>query len=235
MHQVYIGTSGWAYTSWKPDFYPAKLPAKKLLDHYATQLNAVEVNYTFRANPRASTLDAWIAATSADFLFAAKANQRLTHIRRLKPTQEEVKWFFEALRPLADAHRLGPILFQLPPSFKADCETLANFLKLLPRGQLYAFEYRHPSWFEEPILSLLRNENVALCIAESDELVTNEIHTANFAYFRLRKSDYSDADIQQIEQRIKAAAIERDVYAFFKHEETPKGALNALRVRKALS
>ena len=235
MRQVYIGTSGWAYTSWKPDFYPAKLPAKKLLDHYATQLNAVEVNYTFRANPRATTLAAWIAATPPDFRFAAKANQRLTHIRRLNPSLEEVKWFFEALRPLADAHRLGPILFQLPPNFKANQEVLANFLNLLPRGQLYAFEYRHPSWFEEPILSLLRDENVALCIAESDELITKEIHTANFAYFRLRRTNYSEADIQQIEQRIKAAAGERDVYAFFKHEETPEGALNALKVRKSLS
>jgi uncharacterized protein YecE (DUF72 family) len=234
MHQVYIGTSGWAYTSWKPDFYPAKLPAKKLLDHYATQLNAVEVNYTFRANPRASTLAGWIAATPQDFRFAAKANQRLTHIRRLKPSIEEVKWFFEALRPLADAHRLGPILFQLPPNFKADREILANFLRLLPRGQQYAFEYRHPSWFEEPILSLLRDENAALCIAESDELVTKEIHTANFAYFRLRKTNYNEADIQQIEQRIEAVAGDRDVYAFFKHEETPEGALNALKVRKTL-
>ena len=235
MHQVYVGTSGWAYTSWKPDFYPAKLPAKKLLDHYASQLNAVEVNYTFRAHPRASTLAAWIAATSTEFRFAAKANQRLTHIRRLHPSVEEVKWFFEALRPLADAHRLGPILFQLPPNFKADREVLANFLKLLPRGQQYAFEYRHPSWFEEPILSLLRDENVALCIAESDELITQEIHTANFAYYRLRKNSYTDADIQQIEMRIKTAASERDVYAFFKHEETPEGALNALKVRKNLS
>jgi len=235
MHQVYIGTSGWAYTTWKPDFYPAKLPAKKLLEHYATELNAVEVNYTFRANPRASTLDGWIAATPPEFRFAAKANQRLTHIQRLKSTQEEVQWFFEALRPLADVHRLGPILFQLPPNFKADCKVLANFLKLLPRGQLYAFEYRHPSWFEEPILSLLRDENVALCIAESDDLITKESHTADFAYFRLRKTDYREADIQQIEQRIKTAASERDVYAFFKHEETPEGALNALKVRKSLS
>jgi uncharacterized protein YecE (DUF72 family) len=235
MHQVYVGTSGWAYTTWKPDFYPAKLPAKKLLDHYATQLNAVEVNYTFRANPRASTLAGWIAATPPEFRFAAKANQRLTHIRRLAPSLEEVKWFFEALRPLADAHRLGPILFQLPPNFKADREVLANFLKLLPRGQQYAFEYRHASWFEEPILSLLRDENVALCIAESDDLVTKEIHTANFAYFRLRKTDYSDSDIQQIEGRIKAVASDHEVYAFFKHEETPEGALNALKVRKSLS
>src|SRR2546423_13340938 len=228
MHQVYIGTSGWAYTSWKPDFYPAKLPAKKLLDDYATQLNAVEVNYTFRANPKSTTLQGWITATPQEFRFAAKANQRITHIKRLNPSPEEVKWFFEALRPLADAHRLGPVLFQLPPNFKADRECLANFLKLLPRGQQYAFEYRHPSWFEEPILALLRDENVALCIAESDDLITKEIHTADFAYFRLRKTDYREADIQQIEQRIKTAASERDVYAFFKRSEEHTSELQSL-------
>ncbi len=235
MNQIYIGTSGWAYTSWKPAFYPEKLPAKKLLDYYATQLNAVEVNYTFRATPQAKTLQAWIEATPPHFRFAAKANQRLTHIKRLNVTADDLKWFFEALRPLAETRRLGPVLFQLPPNFKADRERLAAFLKLLPRGQQYTFEFRHESWFGEPIYSLLREENVALCIAESDELITQEMHTANFAYYRLRKSDYSDSDIETIEKRIKAAAEEREVYAFFKHEETPAGALHALRVRKALS
>lgn len=235
MHQVYIGTSGWAYTSWKPAFYPPKLPSKKLLDHYATQLNAVEVNYTFRATPKAASLEAWVAATPPEFRFAAKANQRLTHIRRLNASPEEVKWFFDALRPLAESGRLGPILFQLPPNFKADRERLAAFIKLLPRGLPYAFEFRDPSWFEEAPLALLRSENVALCIAESDDLVTNEVHTADFAYYRLRKTDYGENDIQKIEERIRAAAGDRVVYAFFKHEETPEGALNALKVRGSLS
>ena len=235
MNQIHIGTSGWAYTSWKPAFYPEKLPAKKLLDYYATQLNAVEVNYTFRATPQAKTLQGWITATPESFRFAAKANQRLTHIKRLNATVEEVKWFFDALRLLAEAARLGPILFQLPPNFKADRERLAAFLKLLPRGQQYSFEFRHESWFAEPVYSLLREENVALCIAESDELITQEVHTADFAYYRLRKSDYGEGDIDALEKRISATAEKREVYAFFKHEETPEGALHALRVRKALS
>jgi uncharacterized protein YecE (DUF72 family) len=235
MSQVYLGTSGWAYSSWKPTFYPKKLVAKKFLDHYATQLNAVEINYTFRAYPRATTLAGWIASTPEDFRFAAKAHQRITHIKRLNVTLEDLRWTFESLRPLAEAQRLGPILFQLPPNLKADRDRLATFLVLLPKGQRYAFEFRHQSWFDEKIFAVLREHNVALCIAESDDLVTKEVHTADFAYYRLRRSDYTEKELAKIQGRIQNALQRGEVFAFFKHEETPEGALNAVKLRHRLN
>ncbi|MFL6439629.1 MAG: DUF72 domain-containing protein [Terriglobales bacterium] len=227
MHRVHIGTSGWAYSSWKPDFYPAKTPASKFLDYYSTQLNCVEVNYTFRARAAVTTLQNWATVTPDGFTFVAKAHQRITHIKRLTDVEQDVDAFFASLQPLLHARKLGPVLFQLPPNLKADPERLAKFLNSLPKDAPSAIEYRNQSWFDERIYGLMREHNVALCIAESDDLAVPEVFTANFAYYRLRKSDYSEKEIDEVEQRLRAAAQERDVYAFLKHEETPEGAINA--------
>jgi uncharacterized protein YecE (DUF72 family) len=234
MHKVHIGTSGWAYSSWKPDFYPAKTPASKFLDYYSTQLNCVEVNYTFRARAAVTTLQNWATVTPEGFTFVAKAHQRITHIKRLTDVEQDVDSFFASLQPLLHARKLGPVLFQLPPNLKADPERLAKFLKSVPKDAPSAIEYRNQSWFDERIYSLMREHNVALCIAESDDLAVPEVFTANFAYYRLRKSDYSDKEIDEVEQRLRAAAQERDVYAFLKHEETPEGAINARRLLEKL-
>src|SRR5579864_6809202 len=133
MHKVHIGTSGWAYPSWKPGFYPAKTPSSKFLDYYASQLNSVEVNYTFRARPAASTLQNWASQTPEGFSFVAKAHQRITHIKRLADVREDVDAFFAALQPLLHAGKLGAVLFQLPPNLKADPVLLERFLKTIPR------------------------------------------------------------------------------------------------------
>jgi uncharacterized protein YecE (DUF72 family) len=234
MHKVHIGTSGWAYSSWKPDFYPAKTPASKFLDYYSTQLNCVEVNYTFRARAAVTTLQNWATITPDGFTFVAKAHQRITHIKRLTDVEQDVDVFFASLQPLLHARKLGPVLFQLPPNLKADPERLAKFLQILPKDAPSAIEYRNQSWFDERIYSLMREHNVALCIAESDDLAVPEVFTANFAYYRLRKSDYSEKEIDEVEQRLRAAAQERDVYAFLKHEETPEGAINARRLLEKL-
>jgi uncharacterized protein YecE (DUF72 family) len=234
MHKVHIGTSGWAYSSWKPDFYPAKTPASKFLEYYSTQLNCVEVNYTFRARAAVTTLQNWATVTPDGFTFVAKAHQRITHIKRLTDVEQDVDAFFASLQPLLHARKLGPVLFQLPPNLKADPERLAKFLKSLPKDAPSAIEYRNQSWFDDRIYSLMREHNVALCIAESDDLAVPEVFTANFAYYRLRKSDYSDMEIDEVEQRLRAAAQERDVYAFLKHEETPEGAINARRLLEKL-
>ncbi len=130
--KLYCGTSGFAYPKWKPDFYPAKAPAKDFLKHYATRLNAVEINYTFRQLPSASTLENWVNVTPADFQFACKAHQRITHIQRLKES-EFTPIFFKAIDPLRAARRLGPVLFQLPPNFKADVALLSSFLGEIAR------------------------------------------------------------------------------------------------------
>lgn len=235
MHKVHIGTSGWAYATWKPEFYPPKTPSAKFLDYYATQLNCVEVNYTYRARPAVTTLQNWVAATPEGFTFVAKAHQRITHIKRLTDVDQDVDAFFAALQPLLHARKLGPVLFQLPPNLKADADRLAKFLNGLPKNAPAAIEYRNVSWFNDQIYSLMRDHNVALCIAESDDLAVPEVFTADFTYYRLRKSDYSVKEIEEVERRLRAAAQEREVYAFLKHEDTPEGAINARKLLQKLT
>src|SRR5580698_1992014 len=201
MATLYSGTSGFAYPAWKPGFYPAKLPGKQFLKHYAERLNCVEINYTFRRLPSASTLTNWVEATPAGFVFAVKANQRITHILRLKNAGEATELFLRMIDPLRTARRLGPILFQLPPHMKCDAPLLADYLELLPKDLRYAFEYRHESWLCEPVYDLLRKYNVSLCVAESERLEVPEVITADFVYYRLRKPEYTAEDVAGIRAR----------------------------------
>ncbi len=232
MATLYSGTSGFAYDTWKPDFYPAGLSAKKYLSHYASRLNAVEINYTFRRLPSASTLESWVEATPPGFVFVIKAHQRITHIQRLKPA-EFTEIFFKAIDPLRAVGRLGPVLFQLPPQFRADPLVLGGFLAALPGDVRCAFEFRHASWLNDEVYGLLEKHNAALCLAETDEFAVPEVITGAFVYCRLRKSEYSPADVQAIKERVKGLVDGgRDVYVFFKHEETAAGALYAEELRK---
>lgn len=224
MSLLYAGTSGFAYPSWKPDFYPRKLPAKDFLKHYATKLNAVEINYTFRQLPKASTLENWVNATHEGFLFACKAHQRITHIQRLKES-EFTELFFRAIDPLRATRRLGPVLFQLPPNFKADPPLLAAFLEKLPRDILYAFEFRNATWLTDEVNKILEQYGVSLCLAESDKFEVPEKVTAKFVYVRLRKEDYSAEERSEIAARVRRLREDgRDAFVFFKHEDTPAGA-----------
>jgi uncharacterized protein YecE (DUF72 family) len=234
MATLYAGTSGFAYPNWKPQFYPAKLPAKDFLRHYAGRLNSVEINYTFRRLPAAATLAGWVEATPPGFVFAVKANMRITHILRLKNAEQATEIFFKAIDPLRTSRRLGPVLFQLPPQMKCDVETLRAYLDLLPAGMRYAFEFRHTSWLADPVYEELRRRNISLCVAESERLEVPEVITADFVYYRLRKPDYTPADIDAFSARARELlATGRDLYLMFKHEETPEGALNAERVLAA--
>ncbi len=226
--KLYCGTSGFAYPSWKPHFYPEKLASGKFLSYYATRLNAVEVNYTYRRLASAATFEKWIAATPDGFMFLPKAHMKITHSLKLEDAEEFTRVFLESLNPLRDAGRLGPILFQLPPSLKIDRERLARFVLLLPRGLQTAFEFRNASWFDESAYEVLRNANVALCIAENESLETPHVITANFVYLRLRKPDYTESELESVAYRVQQyQANAYPTYAIFKHEETPAGALNA--------
>jgi uncharacterized protein YecE (DUF72 family) len=228
MATLYAGTSGFAYPAWKPAFYPAKLPAKDFLKHYSGRLNCVEVNYTFRRLPSLSTLTAWVEATPAGFVFAVKANMRITHILRLKNAEQATELFLKTIDPLRTARRLGPVLFQLPPQMKCDAGLLRDYLALLPEGMRAAFEFRHESWLVEPVYEELRRRNAALCVAESEKLEIPEVITADFVYYRLRKPGYTGEDIAAFASRAKdLLATGRDLYLMFKHEESPEGALNA--------
>ena len=231
--RLYAGTSGWAYPTWKPEFYPAGTPAKRFLDFYASKLTSVEVNYTFRALPTAKMLEGWLAATPANFRFSFKAPQRITHFKRLQECADDVAQFVAALEPVRQAGKLGLLLFQLPPNFTADAERLNCFLTSpafgTPNAPVIAFEFRHESWFTDEIYVILRQHNAALCIAESDDLLTPEVHTAtDSTCYRLRRSGgYSAVELDVFAKRFTALAEHRDVYVYFKHEDEPTGALNA--------
>jgi uncharacterized protein YecE (DUF72 family) len=234
-HLLYAGTSGFAYDTWKPDFYPADLSSKKYLSYYAQRLNSVEINYTYHRLPSVSTLEGWVEQTPASFVFVLKAHQKLTHIFRLKKN-EFTQLFFKAIDPLRSARRLGAVLFQLPPNMKMDLDLLAGFLDDVPPEVRLTFEFRHPSWLVDPVYGLLEKRGVALCLAESEKLVVPERITADFVYFRLRKESYSAEERAEIAART-GALLEtgKDVFVFFKHEDTPAGALYAEELVKGAS
>jgi uncharacterized protein YecE (DUF72 family) len=227
MARLFAGTSGFAYPKWKPDFYPAKVAQKDFLKHYAERLNAVEINYTFRQLPSGSTLENWVKATPEGFCFVVKAHQRITHISRLKET-EFTQIFFRAIDPLRASRRLGPVLFQLPPNMKADFDLLHLFVEKLPEDIRCAFEFRNTSWLTDQVYKILEGRGIALCLAESEKFEVPEVVTAGFVYVRLRKDDYSSAEREEIADRVRRLLeTGRDVYVFFKHEDTPAGALYA--------
>ncbi len=231
--RIFAGTSGWAYPTWKPEFYPAGTPSKKFLEFYSSQLTSVEVNYTFRALPSVNTLENWLASTPANFRFSFKAPQRITHFKRLRDCEQDVAQFVSVLEPVRQAGKLGLLLFQLPPNFKADPALLTAFLSAPALRSTatppIAFEFRHVSWFSDEIYSVLREHNAALCVAESDDLVTPEVHTAaGYTSFRLRQTNvYTPAELDVLATRFTTLAQTRDVYVYFKHEDEPTGALNA--------
>jgi uncharacterized protein YecE (DUF72 family) len=236
MAQLYAGTSGWAYPSWKPDFYPAKLAQAKFLQYYATQLNAVEVNFTFRQLLKETTAQKWIESTPAGFRLSIKAHQVITHIKRLKNTEDFIPRFLGTIESIARAEKLGPLLFQLPPNMKADAKLLEEFLAVLPRTVPSAFEFRHTSWFTDEIFNLLKTANRALCVAETEERITPDVVTADFCYYRYRKPSYTPDERRAMVDRIREHLGQgRNVFAYFKHEETPEGALYAVEVLKEVT
>ena len=237
MPHLYAGASGFAYPAWKPDFYPKKVPQARFLEHYATRLNSVEINYTFRRSASESTLTKWREQTPPEFRFSLKAHQRITHFARLKAeAAEPTAFFLRSVEPLRAAGRLGAILFQLPPNMKLDLERLRAFLQLLPADIRATFEFRHESWFDEKTFEALRQHKAALCQAESDELTVPDVVTADFVYMRLRKSAYDEADRLAIRGKAERLLAEgRDVFLYFKHEETPEGALYAEELLRGVS
>jgi uncharacterized protein YecE (DUF72 family) len=225
MERLYAGTSGWAYAAWKPEFYPPKTPPKKFLAYYASRLNTVEVNFTFRRRLTAAIAQSWIATTPANFLFSFKAHQAITHYKRLRDSRESVMGFLQSLDPFRETARLGVVLFQLPPNLKADGALLDEFLAGLPGNYRFAIEFRHPSWFDNGFFARMRERNVALCVAESEKLVAPDVETADFAYYRFRQGEYTPTQRRTLAARVTQARGE--VFVYFKHEESAAGALYA--------
>jgi uncharacterized protein YecE (DUF72 family) len=223
-----VGTSGFAYKEWKGPFYPAGLPDRAMLGHYATRFPTVEINYTFRRQPSPTTLEGWREQTPEGFSFGLKAHQRITHTLRLADADEAVSRFLEAVRALGD--RLGPILFQCPPNLPFDRRRIESFLAYLPPTFRYAMEFRHPSWEEaKPILA---GQGVAWCAAETDEASVAEFPTEPFVYLRLRKTEYQDEELASWAKRIRPiVGSGTDVYAYLKHEDKGAGPIWAERLR----
>ena len=236
MSQLFIGTSGWAYPTWKPDFYPEKLAQKKFLNHYATQLNTVEVNFTFRQLVKETTIQNWLDQTPPHFRLGIKAHQMITHLKRLKGAEEFLPRFLSTVEPLAAAGKLGPVLFQLPPNLRADIPLLKDFLALLPRTLPAAFEFRHESWFADSTWEALKANSTALCVAETDDRITPDVITGAFAYYRFRQPNYTQEERRRMVALFAAhKAAGRDVFAYFKHEETPEGAVFAADLLRGIS
>ena len=217
-----VGTSGFNYPEWRGNFYPEDIPAKEMFGYYSARFMTVEINYTFYRMPTAKMTSAWEAQAPPGFVYALKAPQRITHQKRLLDCAEPLQFFCESARVLG-AH-LGPLLFQLPPTFRCNLERLETFLALVPRDLRAAFEFRHESWLTEPVYELLKAHGVALCIADFGDKTTPLIATARHGYFRLRDEGYTPADLERwaVAMAEQGSAWDQ-VFVFFKHEEEGKG------------
>ncbi len=231
--KAWIGTSGFQYPEWKGKFYPEKMPASQMLAYYAERFSSTEINYTFRRIPAEDTIVNWCNGTPARFKFSFKAPQRITHFAKLRGCGELLQVFHQSLA--AAGKKRGPVLFQLPPNFRKDAEVLRDFLADLPKGLRAAFEFRHDSWFDDAIFEILRAGKAALCVAESEELLTPSVATAGFGYLRLRREDYTAAQIKRWARWIDGQKSRwSEVFIYFKHEEQGVGPKFARAMQKLL-
>ena len=212
-----IGCSGWQYRHWRGTFYPQDLVQRRWLEYYASQFDTVEINNTFYRLPKESVLQEWASQVPENFTFAIKASQKITHYTRLKAESESMVQFL--LKNTATlGEKMGPILFQLPPNLRKDVPRLQNFLSYLPENRRYTFEFRHESWFDEDVFSVLRDRDIAMCISESGELTCPVVCTATWGYLRLHKLDYSPDALAEWSKRV-ASQNWNDAYVYFKHDE----------------
>jgi len=219
---IWVGTSGYNYPEWKGSFYPSDLAAAKMLPYYAARFPTVEINYTFYRMPTEKLVAGWAAQTPSPYQLTLKAPRRITHDSRLKDAGESVARFCDVALTLGD--KLGTLLFQLPPFLRKDLALLDNFLPQLPAGIRAAFEFRHVSWLDDEVFDRLASKNLAVCIADSEKISTPVRITADYASFRLRDEGYQADDIKRWADVVSSSTTScRDVFVYFKHEESGKG------------
>jgi uncharacterized protein YecE (DUF72 family) len=241
VRRVRIGCSGWNYAHWRERVYAKGLPARRWLEHYATLFDTVEVNTTFYRLPKRSAVAGWVEQTAESFLFAVKASRYLTHLKRLTDMESGVGRFYERIEPLVDSGKLGPVLWQLPENFHRNDERLASALEHLPPGR-HCFEFRHASWFDDDVYTLLRKRGVALVIGDHPKrpFQTHEL-TADWTFVRFhyghrgRNGNYSERELEEWRRRIAAWRAKVDVYAYFNNDWEGYAVKNALWLRKRLS
>jgi uncharacterized protein YecE (DUF72 family) len=228
---ILVGTSGWSFKEWKGGFYPKDLPDDGMLPYYATRLPAVEVNNTFYRMPKEKVLLEWAQSVPDGFRFAVKASQRITHHSRLRDVANDLQYFLRVTNALGE--KRGPSLFQLPPNLKADLPLLTDFLALLPHHWPATMEFRHQSWFTEPVYDALRDRNVALTIADQDDFEIPFVATATWGYLRLHRSGYDKARLDEWARRIREQRWQ-EAFVYFKHEGPGSGPEVAAKFAKAV-
>jgi uncharacterized protein YecE (DUF72 family) len=238
---IHIGCSGWNYQSWKDEFYEGK-PARLWLRHYAQFFETVEINNTFYRLPLETSVARWVAETPSRFLFAVKASRYLTHVKRLTDLSGGIERYYERLKPLLRTPKLGPVLWQLPANFRRDDDRLAAALDALPPGR-HAFEFRHASWFVEPVYDLLRRHRAALVIGDRPEVKEFQAHelTTDWTYVRFhygsrgRRGNYSERELEQWARRFEDWDREVEICAYFNNDWEGFAIRNALWLKKRMS
>ena len=229
----FMGTSGFQYAEWKGNFYPEDLSAAKMLPFYAERFSTTEINYTFHRIPSAKTIENWNKLTPETFRFGLKAPQKITHWSKLRDCGDTVRYFCEVISGLGE--RLGPVLFQLPPTLKKDAGVLGAFLRELPSSMRAAFEFRHDSWFDDEVFGLLKSSHAALCIADTEDLATPKQLTTDWGYLRLRREDYAKVDVERWAKFVCEQSDRwSDVFIYFKHEEAGIGPKLAKQMMELL-
>jgi uncharacterized protein YecE (DUF72 family) len=222
---IRIGCSGWSYQSWRDGvFYPPRLPAGRWLSFYAQRFDTVELNTSFYRLPTRHAAERWDAETPDGFCFAVKVSRYLTHVVRLADTAKHLTLLLDRIEPLRDAGKVGPLLWQLPPTFRCDIDVLERCLEDLPKELDHAFEFRHPSWLTSEVAELLRRHDVARVVADRDGSHSDDVDTGRIAYLRFhhgsrgRRGNYSTSELAEWAARIRRIARGRTVWAFFNND-----------------
>lgn len=239
VEQVHVGCSGWNYRDWRGAFYPEKEPARRWLQLYAQRFATVEVNATFYRLPSEDAVTHWVEQTGPEFVFAVKASRYLTHVKRLTDEGEGIERFFARIEPLRRSGRLGPVLWQLPESFKRDDDRLAQTLALLPAGR-HAFEFRHESWFVEEVYALLREHHACLVFGDHPQRPFQaDVSTAGWRYVRLhygtgRRGNYSQRQIEQWAAKLRRWRRRQEAFVYFNNDWEAFAPRNAAALRRRL-
>jgi uncharacterized protein YecE (DUF72 family) len=242
-HGIRIGCSGWNYAHWRNGvFYPPRCAPRNWLRYYANYFDTVEINMTFYRLPKAPIVQRWVDESPSGFTFAVKVSRYVTHIKRLLDVPEHLPLLYERIQPLLRSPKLGPLLWQLPPTFQADHDRLARALEHLHDGHRHAFEFRHPSWFTEQTYTLLREHNVALVIGDRPQVNDFQAHerTADFTFVRFHggtegwNGNYSHAELDLWADRLESWSDEVDVFAFFNNDWEGYAIENALYLKERL-
>jgi len=238
---VRVGCSGWMYDDWRGRLYPEREPKRRWLELYAKHFDTVEVNSTFYRLAKPKAVANWLEQTPEGFVFAVKASQYLTHMKRLKDLDQGIRRFYDAIAPLAGSPKLGPVLWQLPERMKADPPLLESALDALPPGR-HCFEFRHPSWFSDEVLELLRFHHVALVLAHHPERpwqpweLTTDWTFLRFHYgARGRRGNYSDAELREWAPRVRELGEQAEVFAYFNNDWEGFAVRNGLLLRELVS